>query len=38
MKNDYEQQIESISKEWEFRVKAAEEKTRNLNQVKSDLE
>lgn len=38
MKSDYDQRYESMNREWEYRVKAAEEKCRNLNQLKGDME
>ncbi len=30
MKSDYEQKIEAMSREWDFRIRASEEKSKNL--------
>ena len=38
MKSEYDQRMESSNREWEYRVKAAEEKARNLVQLKADME
>jgi hypothetical protein len=38
MKSEYDQRMESMNREWEYRVKAADEKCRNLTQLKADLE
>jgi hypothetical protein len=38
MKTENDQRNEAMTREWEYRLKAAEEKCRNLVQLKADQE